>query len=456
MKQLKRKPAILLMALMIVINTLRPVLAAENIPVIDLGTFEMTEGKGQREEHMQVQSFSRQNGVTVTSVNEAYTYEGKIIEPVPVVSISKNILTRDKDYSLTYLGNEGPGRAYIVIGGIYPYIGNVYQSFKILDNDISRAKVSYTLKAHYEGKPVELDIRCICEGESGRVIPECCYEVEYFDNDRPGNARAVIRGKNGYKGEQTIDYAVTGVYIAQISENSTLITQKRTVVPTKTKWYIKPDFNVVRVRTTDGRVVGVSKVKDKLRSKKKEPWYYARIQAKKAGIERIILDGANGERADYIIYSEAPVLVKKALKVNDVITLSMNDYISGTRYLKPVSITSKKTEVATVSDDNLINVLANGSSRITAFYPGRKINATLIAKLPAFTAAKITLKKRPKRLRLKNLPKGAIVKYFSSDVNIVKVNDEGFVAPVANGSAVISAKTGNVTAKCTVTVKGLK
>ena len=86
----------------------------------------------------------------------------------------------------------------------------------------------------------------------------------------------------------------------------------------------------------------------------------------------------------------------------------------------------------------------------------RKINTTLTAKLPAFTKAKVTLKNRPVKLKLKNLPKNAGVSFSSSDPSIVKMNPEGFAAPVKNGTATVYARTGNVTAECKVTVKGLK
>ena len=324
------------------------------------------------------------------------------------------------------------------------------------DRDISKARVLYSYKGRYEDKPVELTIICIHEAVSGREIPKSGYTVEYLNNDRPGTAKAIIRGINGYFGEQSIAFYITGDIIEQAPASSNMITSKRTVVPTSTKWLIMPDFNVARVRTTDGKVVAVSRVKDKSRSTKKLPWYYARIQVKKAGTERIILDGTSGESASYVIYSEAPKIETKALRVNDVCSVSTGSYISGTTRLKPVKVTSQNPAVATISDDNAINVLANGSSKITIQYPGRKLQATLNAKLPAFTAAKVTLKNRPKKLKMKNLPKGAQVVYRSSDENTVKVNPEGFAAPVANGTAEITGTTGNVTASCTVTVKGLK
>jgi len=324
------------------------------------------------------------------------------------------------------------------------------------DRDISKARVYYNYESRYRNRPVELNIICIHEAVSGRHIPESGYRVSYINNDRPGEATAVITGQNGYKGEQRINFRITGVLIAQAPKDSDILTEYRTVVATGTKWRITPSFNVVRVRSTDGSIIGVSRKVDKSKSSGKNKWYYAYVQAKKPGIERIILDGVNGERVSYLVYAENPKIIKNSLKFNDVKTVSMSDYITGVTYLLPTDVTSKNTKVATVSGDYSISVSANGSSRITLVYGKRKINTTLTAKLPAFTRAKVTLKNKPVKLKLKNLPKNASVSFSSSDPNIVKMNPDGFAAPVSNGTVTVYARAGNVTAECTVTVKGLK
>ncbi len=435
-----------------------PVYADNSVPVINLGIFEveMSEnsgtGGGETDEK---KDFTKEKGVRIEAVEASYTYSGEPVIPKPIISISGNKLTEGVDYKVTITGNDQPGPAKLIIEGLPPFSGTIIQTFEIRDNDISRAKVNYTLNARYRNKPVELNIICIHEGTTGRHIPESSYSVSYLNNDRPGEATAVITGRNGYIGEQRISYRITGVFVAQAPKDDDLLTEYRTVVATGTKWRISPSFNVARVRTTDGSIIGVSRKVDKTRSSGKNKWYYAYIQAKKPGIERIILDGVNGERKTYIIYAENPKIIKNSLKFNDVKTVSMADYITGVTYLIPTSVTSKNTKVATVSEDFSISVSANGSSRITLAYGKRKINTTLTAKLPAFTRAKVTLKNKPVKLKLKNLPKNASISYNSSDPSIVKINSEGFAAPVSNGTVTVYARTGNVTAECAVTVKGL-
>ncbi len=98
------------------------------------------------------------------------------------------------------------------------------------DLDISKAKVNYTYESRFRGKPVELNIICIHEAVSGRHIPESGYRVSYLNNDRPGEATAVITGQSGYTGEQRINYKITGIYIVQAPKENDILTEYRTVV----------------------------------------------------------------------------------------------------------------------------------------------------------------------------------------------------------------------------------
>ncbi|MCR4907551.1 MAG: hypothetical protein K5985_01895 [Lachnospiraceae bacterium] len=244
--------------------------------------------------------------------------------------------------------------------------------------------------------------------------------------------------------------------VAQPPDSGNEISELKTVVATGTKWKLAAPFNVSGVSTSNKKCIRVSKKKNKSKSRKKAKWYDAEIKARKPGVSEIVLEGTGGEKIVYLIYAESPKIIKNSLKFNDIRTVSMNDYITGVTYLRPTSVISKKTKVATVSGDFSISAIGNGSSRITLSYGKKKIRTTLSAKLPAFTRAKVSLKKKPVRLKLKNLPKNASITYKSSDVKAVRMNREGFAAPVSNGTAKVTATVGNVTAECTVTVKGLK
>ena len=243
--------------------------------------------------------------------------------------------------------------------------------------------------------------------------------------------------------------------IAQGSEDSDIITESRTAVATKTKWRITPSFNVVRVASSDKRAIKVSKKKDKSRSSGGNKWYGGFLRVKKPGVVTITLEGASGEKEEYLIYAENPVIKKNALVVNDVKTVSVDSYLSGITYLKPTSVESKKPEIATVSADGSISVLANGKSRLTLKFGKRKVKGNIKAMLPAFAKKRYVLKDKSVKLTMKNVSNNSAVEYRSSDVSVVKMNKDGYAAPVAKGMATVYGKSGNVTAECEVVVKGL-
>ena len=276
-------------------------------------------------------------------------------------------------------------------------------------------------------------------------------------NDDPGNEVSdnESTSANG-PGSEEYDGKVSRDMIAQAPATGDVITEKRTVVATKTKWRITPSFNVIRASSSDRRAIKASKKKDKARSSPGNKWYCGYIAVKKPGTVTITLEGADGEKEEYLIYAEDPKVKKNALVINDVKTISMDTYLSGITYLKPTSVESKKPDIAAVSENGSISVKANGKSRITLCFGKRKVKGNVKAKLPAFSKKKVTIKDKPVKLTMKNVSNNSAVQYRSSDISVVKMNKDGYAAPVANGTATVYGKSGNVTAECEVTVKGLK
>ena len=272
-------------------------------------------------------------------------------------------------------------------------------------------------------------------------------------NEDPENGSSSENNTGSGNKTETVN---SGDYIAQAPATGDLITEKRTVVATKTKWRISPSFNVLRVSSSDKRAIKASKKKDKSRSSKGNKWYCGYLAVKKPGTVTITLEGSNGEKEEYLIYAEDPKVKKNALVINDVKTVSMDTYLSGITYLKPGRVESKKPDIASVSEDGSISVKANGKSRVTLFFGKRKVKGNVKAKLPAFKKRKVTIKDKPVKLQMKNVSNNSAVQYRSSDIFVVKINKDGYAAPVANGTATVYGKSGNVTAECEVTVKGLK
>ena len=276
-------------------------------------------------------------------------------------------------------------------------------------------------------------------------------------NDHPKNEDPESGSSSGNRpGTGENESNVSRDIIAQAPATGDLITEKMTVVATKTKWRISPSFNVSRISSSDKRAIKALKKKDKSRSSKGNKWYCGYLAVKKPGNVTITLEVSNGEKEEYLIYAEDPKIKKNALVINDVKTVSMDTYLSGIVYLKPGRVESKKPDIASVSEDGSISVKANGKSRVTLFFGKRKVKGNVKAKLPAFKKKKVIIKDKPVKLQMKNISNNSAVQYRSSDISVVKMNKDGYAAPVANGTATVYGKSGNVTAECEVTVKGLK
>ena len=269
--------------------------------------------------------------------------------------------------------------------------------------------------------------------------------------DHPGNEDPGIN----HPGDKENPEA-SGNGICQAPSTGDLITESRTVVATKTKWRISPSFNVVGISSSDKRAIKATRKKDKTRSSKGNKWYCGYLRVKKPGNVKITLEGSAGEREEYQIYAEDPKIRKDALTVNDVKTVSLNQYLSGITYLKPTAVSSKNGNVVSISSNGDISIRENGRSVITLNFGKRKVKGKVKAKLPAFKKKKIILSSSPVKLAMKNVSNNAAVKYSSSDISVVKMNKDGYAAPMSNGTATVYGKSGNVTAECEVTVKGLK
>ena len=286
-------------------------------------------------------------------------------------------------------------------------------------------------------------------------------EIDHPKNENPedGSSSANRPGSGEESGNSVSGNgkdAVSEDWIAQAPATGDVITEKRTVVATKTKWWITPSFNVVRASSSDRRAIKASKKKDKAKSTPGNKWYCGYIAVKKPGTVTITLEGAGGEKEEYLIYAEDPKVKKNALVINDVKTISVDTYLSGITYLKPTSVESKKPDIATVSENGSISVKANGNSRITLCFGKRRVKGNVKAKLPAFVKKNVIIKEKPVKLTMKNVSNNSAVQYSSSDISVVKMNKDGYAAPVANGTATVYGKSGSVTAECEVIVKGLK
>ena len=129
--------------------------------------------------------------------------------------------------------------------------------------------------------------------------------------------------------------------------------------------------------------------------------------------------------------------------------------------------TSSDTSVATVDTDGLVTAVRRGSARITATSGGVNGSASITVALPASrieiappSATSTTLKAVGATVQLiatvydenNDIIAGAMVAWTSGDSTVAKVDTDGLVTAVANGSANITARADTISASIQVTV----
>ena len=128
---------------------------------------------------------------------------------------------------------------------------------------------------------------------------------------------------------------------------------------------------------------------------------------------------------------------------------------------KTVTWTSSNPSVATVDQDGRVTALHEGTAAITAKAGDKTATCTITVKIPvqSVTLDKTTLELdegETVTLHATVLPENAAdktVTWTSSNPSVVTVDQSGKVTALYGGTAIISAKAGDRTATCTVTVR---
>jgi len=126
---------------------------------------------------------------------------------------------------------------------------------------------------------------------------------------------------------------------------------------------------------------------------------------------------------------------------------------------KTVTWTSSNDNVATVSTNGTVTSKALGSATITAKAGDKTATcAVTVSDVNSVTLNKTSLSLFPNEtetLTATTNPAGGAITWTSSNASVASVSTNGKVTANVAGSATISAKSGNKTANCAVTVKSL-
>lgn len=117
------------------------------------------------------------------------------------------------------------------------------------------------------------------------------------------------------------------------------------------------------------------------------------------------------------------------------------------------SFSSDDESVATVDDDGLVTALSAGTATITAEYNGQPYSCKITVKKPTISAKSMSLKTgAKKKITLRNT-KLSPVEWYSDDLSVAYVDEDGYVHAEDPGETTIYTITGGCTDTCHVTVK---
>lgn len=143
--------------------------------------------------------------LTVGKISACNYMEGEPAKPVPVVKYGKKELVLNKDYSVTYIDNEKPGKATLVICGLEntdtegTYVcGTLKKSFTIRGKQLKQVTVKYVHAAEYTGQEICPKVT-LTDGEKV-LCQDADYTVEYQNNTNVGSGKIILKGCGGYTG----------------------------------------------------------------------------------------------------------------------------------------------------------------------------------------------------------------------------------------------------------------
>ena len=166
-----------------------------------------------------------------------------------------------------------------------------------------------------------------------------------------------------------------------------------------------------------------------------------------------------------VVAVESITLDKSSLELNEGETATLVATVKPDNATnKTVTWSSSRTSVATVDANGKVTAVAEGTATITAQAGDKTASCTVTVKKKVVAVESVTLDKSSLELTEGETatiiatvkPDNATnktVTWSSSNASVASVDANGTVTAVAEGSATITAKAGDKTATCTVTVK---
>jgi hypothetical protein len=145
-----------------------------------------------------------------------YTYTGSAITPdISVSNADGNILTKNKDYTVSYTNNTNVGTGSITIKGIGDYTGTVTKKFTITKASLNSwwDDISYSFKSgkdtydYRAGNAVKPEVTVKFNGKT--LTKDTDYTLTYdSDSGKIGYHTVVIKGKGNFTDSYSLNYYV--------------------------------------------------------------------------------------------------------------------------------------------------------------------------------------------------------------------------------------------------------
>ena len=191
------------------------------------------------------------------------------------------------------------------------------------------------------------------------------------------------------------------------------------------------------------------------------------VLAVTAGTAKITVRADWTDKAGKEYYTEktVPVTVREMTLKEESLTLGVGGTYQLTAEVAPknssLTWSSSNIKVASVSSNGLVNARSAGTATITV----KCGNIEDSCEVTVLAVKKLTIDKTKLELAVGDTPVAlvatvdpaeATVLWSSSDEKVATVDENGVVTPVAGGTATITAKCGNKSVTCKVTVVGIK
>lgn len=145
------------------------------------------------------------SGATIDAIPDQ-RYTGSQIRPRVTVRLGSTILTENRDYILTYYNNTNAGTATVTVTGKGGYSGTKTAAFKIIDSDISHARITVAKQVAYTGDALYPDVQVTMNNTV--LYPNTDYIINYEDNLFPGRAKITITGIGNYLGTNSKTFVI--------------------------------------------------------------------------------------------------------------------------------------------------------------------------------------------------------------------------------------------------------